>query len=116
MQEDKTQNETKSAKDVARFLWNAILFGAGSYVINLAWNLGLASLFPTKIPRIGFIHAYAWLIMLYIISTVIATARMGVIERAIRGLFDDLQEGLEYKQDLIQTTKSNNQQDKSDIN
>ena len=114
MNEEKTKDQ--SAKDVARFLWNAILFGAGSYVMKLAWNLGLASLFPNKIPQIGFIHAWAWLIMLYIVSAVIAAGWMGVIERTVRGLMDDLQEAIDSVQDFIQTTKTKNQQDNSDVN
>ena len=92
MEEEKKEDQEQNTKNTARFLFNMLVFGSASLVFKMAWNLGLASLFPNKIPQVGFMHALAWLTMLYIVARVVSAGYMAEVERTISILGEDLQE------------------------
>jgi hypothetical protein len=92
MEEEKKEDQEQNTKNTARFLFNILVFGSASLVFKMAWNLGLASLFPNKIPQIGFMHAFTWLTMLYIVARVVSAGYMAEVERTINILVEELQE------------------------
>lgn len=115
--EDEEEKEEQSTKSTARFLFGIMVFGSASFVFKLAWNLGLASL-SSRIPSIGFIHAYAWLAMLYIVSRVISAGYMAEVERTINILAEDLQEAVSKLDQFTSffSKKENQNVDSSDLN
>lgn len=91
MEEKEKEAQEQSTKNTARFLFGIMVFGSASFVFKLAWNLGLASL-SSRIPNIGFIHAFTWLAMLYIVSRVVSAGYMAEVERTINIFVEDLKE------------------------
>lgn len=120
MEQEKSdeQKQKENTKDVSRFLLNLIIFASGSLVMKLAWNLGLASLFPNSIPRVSYIHAFTWLTMLYIVSRVVTAGVMGEVGRAIGNLFEDLQDAVATLQSFVQTVTpgKGTKNDSADLN
>jgi hypothetical protein len=84
----------------------------------MAWNLGLASLFPNKIPQIGFMHAFTWLTMLYIVARVVSAGYMAEVERTISILVEDLQETAKKLDKFVSffSKKQNEKVERSDLN
>lgn len=106
--EQKENNPQESAKSVASFLYSIIVFSGAGLVTKLAWNLGLASLFPGKVPIINYGHAITWLTMLYIAARVISAGLMAEVERTITNLVDQLERFVDLAQDLIDVANSRN--------
>lgn len=118
MEEEKKEDQEQNTKNTARFLFNILVFGSASLVLKMAWNLGLASLFPNKIPQIGFMHALAWLTMLYIVARVVSAGYMAEVERTISILVEDLQDAAK-KLDILSSffsKKEANEVDSSNLN
>lgn len=117
--EDEEEKETQeqNTKSTARFLFSIMVFGSASLVFKLAWNLGLASL-SNRIPSIGFIHAFTWLAMLYIVSRVVSAGYMAEVERTINILVEDLQEAVSKLDQFASlfSKKENQKVDSSDLN
>jgi hypothetical protein len=114
--EDEEEKETQE-QSTTRFLFGIMVFGSASFVFKLAWNLGLASL-SSHIPSIGFIHAFTWLAMLYIVSRVISAGYMAEVERTINILAEDLQEAVSKLDQFTSffSKKENQNVDSSDLN
>ena len=72
-----TEQETKQA---ASFLWDLILWVAGSYVLKTSWNVSLRHMFP-NIPYMGFGNAVGILTFVYIIARVAALGFMAEVQR-----------------------------------
>lgn len=118
MEEEKKEDQEQNTKNTARFLFNILVFGSASLVFKMAWNLGLASLFPNKIPQIGFMHAFTWLTMLYIVARVVSAGYMAEVERTISILVEDLQEAAKKLDKFVSffSKKQNEKVERSDLN
>jgi len=114
------KNRQDSTKNISGFLYELLVFATASLVLKLAWNLGMSSLFPDKFPNIKYIHAVAWLSMLYILVRVAAAGFMAEIERMFSNLVEQLERIVELTQDIIDIPKSrdddNDDIDDSDLN
>ena len=73
--------EEKAAKETGKFLMNLVLFAGSSLVTKMAWNIGLANVFP-RLPSINYGQAVSWLLLLYIASRIVAAGWMSEIEKA----------------------------------
>jgi hypothetical protein len=115
----KENNQQQSTKNVASFLYGVIVFATAGLVTKMAWNLGLASLFPGKVPVINYGHAITWLTMLYIAARVISAGFMAEVENTVASFVDQLERFVEITQDLIDVANSRttkNDIDDSDLN
>jgi hypothetical protein len=114
MHQEKTEEQApplpRRTSDVSRFLFNLIVFATGSLVMKLAWNMGLASLFPQKLPHINYMHAVTWLTMLYIVSRVVASAWMGEVERTVTDLLEEFVDTLEEIRDVAESVLNKKKQ------
>ena len=108
-------DQEQSTKKVARFLFDLLVTGSASLVLKMAWNLGLASLVPSKIPEIGFMNALAWLTMLYIFARVVSAGYMAEVERTVGNLVDELGDALK-KLFPVPVKKNEEDYDSSDMN
>jgi len=117
--QDTNTKQEQSTKSVARFLLGILIAGSANLVFKIAWNLGLASLFPNKVPQISFMHAFTWLAMLYIVARVISAGLMAEIERTISILVEDIGDAVKGLEKLVRTAsvkKNEEPQDSSDLN
>lgn len=88
---EQKQKEDKAAKETAKFLMNLVLFGGSSLVTKMAWNIGLAGIFP-RLPSITYGQAVSWLLLLYIASRMVAAGWMAEIERTTASALETIEE------------------------
>lgn len=118
-EEKQDPNQEQNTKNVAKFLFGIIIGGSASLVFKMAWNLGLASLFPDKIPQIGFMHALTWLTMLYIMARVVSAGYMAEVERTINILVEEVTDAVKNFEKLarvVSVKKNEESYDSSDLN
>ncbi len=106
--------EQQAAKSFVSFFYNLIAFAGAGLIVKLAWNLGIASLFPGKIPVINYIHAMTWLTMLYIAARTIAAGFMSEVEKTVSNLVDQFEGFIKTAQEYFDVASSKTAGDNND--
>lgn len=111
------EEQKKENIKVAAFLWDLILWAAGSYVLKTSWNYSLRQMF--SLPYMNFSNAVAILSFVYIIARVAATGFMAELSKNIIVAMETINESLKEmaeKYGFSIKTRESPQDDSSNLN
>ena len=82
MENDEKIKQAQATQSVSRFIINVLLFASAGLIIKLAWNIGIASIFPL-LPKFGYLNAVSILLFIYVISRIISAGLMAETKRTV---------------------------------
>lgn len=80
MENDEKIKQTQAAQSVSRFFSNLIMFASAGLIVKVAWNIGVASIFPLM-PKLNYVSAVSILALIYIISRTVSAGLMAETKR-----------------------------------
>lgn len=82
METDEKIKQAQATQSISRFFSNIIMFASAALIIKVAWNIGVASMFPL-VPKFTYTSAVSILALIYIVSRTIAAGLMSETKRTV---------------------------------
>jgi hypothetical protein len=79
--EKQTTPTEHDTKQTALFIWDLILWVAGTFVLKTSWNLSIRHMFPS-LPYMGFVNSMGLLTFVYIVARIASLGFMAEVQRA----------------------------------
>lgn len=86
-QEQNLKQNQPQPNVVAKFIIDVVVLTLLSWLFKTVWNIGVQTTVHT-LPTLTFMQTISWLIALYIICRIIATAFVDSVEKMIINLLD----------------------------